>query len=737
MKGVVEEIVYRNDENFYTVLILNVNKEKIPCVGKFPPVMDGEVLEVSGSFTKHSKYGEQFSVKSVKITPPTSKESILKYLSSGLIKGVGPVTALNIVTHFGEDALTVIEFNPSKLALVKGISKKKAESITQSFLEIKKMQNSILFLQQYGITTNLAVKIYNYYSDKTETIVKNNPYLLVEHIDGVGFFTADKIAQNMGIEKNSEFRLRAGILHILKENSDKSGNTLIEKATLLNETAQLLKYELDELQVDKLINKMALDNLIKNFMIDDKEVLMLAKLYKIEKVVAATLKLLDAYVTDRYNALDEDILHYEQTSKITLHEQQKNAVKTAVNSGISLICGGPGTGKTTIIKCITQIFKNMRKKISLLAPTGRAAKRLSESTNLEAKTIHRALVVSFNDSNMFFYNHLNKLQDDVIIVDEVSMVDAQLIYYLLRAVKRGARVILVGDKDQLPSVGAGNVLSDIMQSKVFNTTVLSHIYRQKENSLIIDNAHLINQGKMPKINNASEDFFFLQKENAEDILSDIVDLVTQRIPNHFKIDVSKIQVLSPMKAGICGIENINRALQSNINPPSISKAEVEKDNVIFREGDRVMQITNNYEREWKSQFDSGLGLFNGDIGFIKSININTQEVCVEFEDDKVATYLKTDLHELMLSYAITIHKSQGSEFDAVVIPIVNGPPMLMNKNLLYTAVTRAKKMVMIIGTKSSVFRMVKNNYTQLRATMLKNFLVDDNLLLGPNNLTEE
>lgn len=416
---------------------------------------------------------------------------------------------------------------------------------------------------------------------------------------------------------------------------------------------------------------------------------------------------------------------YETINHITMHEHQKMAVNIAINNGVSVITGGPGTGKTTIIKCILQIFKEMGKKVRLMAPTGRAAKRLSESTGEDASTIHRALEMNGGDESKFLFNSTHKLSADVIIVDEVSMVDSQLMYYLVKAIKRGSKLILVGDKDQLASVGAGNVLADILESGCFATMCLTQIYRQSEDSLIIVNAHAINQGKMPELSNKSKDFFFDKKESAEEALASVINMCTTRIPNYLGIDSAKVQVLAPMKAGVIGIDNINRNLQEKLNPPSLSKMEVENDKCIYRKNDRVMQITNNYEREWSKEGVRGSGVFNGDIGNILDIDMNTHEVIVEFEDGRVARYIKNDLSELTLSYAITIHKSQGSEFDVIIIPVLSGPPMLLTRNLLYTAVTRAKKMVVIIGTKQCVARMVHNNYTKIRYTMLKHFLETD------------
>lgn len=728
LKGIVEEIIYHNLENNYTVAVVNVNEEYITAVGKFPPVNGGECVEMTGDFSKHSKYGEQFSVKNIKLTPPNSIDGIIKYLSSGLIKGVGPITALNIVNTFGTSTLDIIEYNPARLVEIKGISETKAKDIADSFVNIKNMQNVIMFLQEYGISTNMAIKIYNHYGDKSEKILKSNPYKMVEDIDGVGFFTADRIAIKLGIDETSEFRFRAAILHILRENSDKNGNTIIFLQNLIENLLVLLKVEPNILdsKLDSILDRLVIDTFIKKFDKDNNTVIMLTKYYNIEKITAETLKLLNSFVEEKNINIEEDIALYETQNHIKMHEHQKEAVQIAINNGVSIITGGPGTGKTTIVKCILQIFKNMRKKVQLMAPTGRAAKRLSESTGVEALTIHRALEVDFSSLNMFNYNNINKLPYDVIIVDEVSMVDVQLFYFLVRAIRRGAKLILVGDKDQLSSVGAGNVLADILASKKFKSLCLTQIYRQSENSLIITNAHAINNGKMPTFDNNSNDFFFVEMDEPVKLLNTVKDMCISRIPNFLNIDSSKVQVLAPMKAGICGIDNINKTLQDTINPPSLKKAELATEKVIYRVGDRVMQISNNYEREWKKlNGECGTGVFNGDIGNIEIIDINTGECIVIFEDGRRATYLRPELNELILSYAITIHKSQGSEFDAVIIPITTGPPMLLTRNLLYTAVTRAKKMVVLLGNLQTIKIMVKNNYTIKRFTMLKDFLLED------------
>lgn len=725
IKGIVEEIIFRNTENGYTVAVIECNDESITAVGKFPQVSQGECVELEGSFTKHNRYGEQFNASRVKITKPTTKDGIVKYLSSGLIRGVGPVTALSIVNKFGEDTLDVIEFNHQQLTQVRGISERKANEIYEAFNEIRKMQNAVMLMQDYEISTNLAVKIYNTYFDKTELVLKENPYKLCEDVDGIGFFTADKIAVKMGISPLSEFRFRAGVLHALKTACDHTGNTYVTKANLESDVCELLKISVDDVNLNGVLNKLVMDSLIKIFEYEGEEIVALTKYFNTEKIVGYTINLFNELCKDKNLDVTDTINLFEQVNKINMHSNQREAVKLAVNQGVSVITGGPGTGKTTIVKCMLQIFKGLRKNVKLLAPTGRAAKRLSESTGEEASTIHRALVVDFLGSDTFVYNQNNKLPYDVVIVDEVSMVDVQLMYYLIRALKKGTQLVLVGDKDQLPSVGAGNVLADIINSGVVKVCELTHIYRQSEDSLIISNAHLINDCKMPMINNKSKDFFFEEKAEPSLMLNSVVNLTYTRLPNFLGIDSSKIQVLAPMKSGVCGVDNLNKQLQDKINPPSLKKPELETDKVIYRLGDRVMQITNNYEREWiKDNREQGAGVFNGDIGIIDHIEPNTFETTVLFEDGRYAKYNRKDLAELTLSYAITIHKSQGSEFDVVIIPVVAGAPMLLTKNLLYTAVTRAKKMVVLVGSKQNIYRMVHNKSTLTRNTLLKMFLIE-------------
>lgn len=730
--GDIEDIIYRNEENNYTVVGVNSNNQYITCVGKFPNVVEGQRVQMQGNVVKNNKYGEQFSVTDVKVMQPNTCEGIEKYLASGLIKGIGPITACAIVDKFKESTLEVIEFNPSLLSTVKGVSKQKAEQIAEAFMELKKMQNTVMFLQNYNISTNLAVKIYKTYLDKTETILSSNPYKLIEDIDGIGFLTADKIAQKLGIKSDSEFRIRAGIIYQLKESTEKSGNTYQIKNTLINSLEKLLKIENETTLIDNILLKLEFEFYIKQFVYNDEQCVMLTRYYNIEKSIADKLLYLQASKNDTHISIENEINEYERINKIKLHEKQRKAVEVAVNSGVSVITGGPGTGKTTIVKCILYCLELQRKSVLLLAPTGRAAKRLSESTRQEAKTIHRALDLDFKNGNGAFFtkNENDPLKQDVIIVDEMSMVDAMLMNSLLKAIKTGAQLILVGDKDQLPSVGAGNVLADILASEKINTVQLTEIYRQSNQSYIITNAHLINNGKMPILDNSSNDFFFENKLDPEEMLYTCVNLVTIRLPRFTKQEASKIQVLAPLKAGVCGVDNLNKELQKIINPSKPGQAEIVLEHTTFRVGDKVMQIVNNYEQEWEranefNQIEKGVGVFNGDIGNIYFINVQTGEVTVDFEDGRRAVYPKTEINQLVLSYAITIHKSQGSEFDVVVIPIISGASMILTRNLLYTAITRAKKMVVLVGSKFNIKRMVENNYTIKRYSMLKEFLVNN------------
>lgn len=731
IEGVIEDIIFRNEENGYTVAYLSHGNVIDTIVGKFLKVNVGENVRLNGKYVTNNKYGEQFAFDSSETIYPNTIDGIKKYLSSGLIKGVGVVTANAIVERFKEQTFEVIEFAPMKLAEIRGISEKKAEAIGQSFGELKKIQNSVIFLQNYNISTNMALKIYAQYQEKTIDYVKENPYRLVEEIDGIGFSTADKIANRMGISKDSPFRFRAGLLHLLGENSDKNGNTYIYKNALLENLASLLEVDPNEYFVEfiKVLDNLAFDKVVTILRKNQAEIVMLTRMYFTESSVAQKLAVLNSSAKQTDMDFSSEISIFEKINKIKFDSDQVQAIMNSVHNGVSVITGGPGTGKTTIIKCIITLLRQQNNKIMLLAPTGRAAKRLSESTGEQAKTIHRGLEVDFrNDARGFVHDSSNPLEADCVIVDEVSMVDINLMNALVKALPRDCKLILVGDKDQLPSVGAGNVLDDILKSGVIKVSYLTKIFRQDENSLIISNAHLINQGQMPTIDNTSSDFFFSQKTELVDIKNTIVDMVTRRIPAWNKTEVSKIQVLAPLKAGMCGIESLNATLQEVINPPSYLKNEEMVGSSIFREGDKVMQTSNNYDLEWIKRDEwtkeQGSGVFNGDIGYIHSINRQTGETTVWFEDGRECVYPRTELGELSLAYAVTIHKSQGSEFDVVVIPVIAGTGLILNRNLIYTAVTRAKKMVVLVGETKNLKRMVASVYTVQRLTMLKDFLIN-------------
>lgn len=727
--GTIEDIVYRNEENGYTVARLEKDDSVVTVVGKFIDVQVGASVKLEGKFEK-TKYGVQYSFQSYEMSMPKSLAGIEKYLGSGLIKGIGPITAKKIVDKFGTDTLDILEYSPQKLAAINGISEKKAIEIGFSFKEHREVQNTIMFLQNYNISTNMSLKIYNIYREKTTEIVKNNPYKLVEDVDGIGFATADKIAQSVGIPKDSLFRLRAGLIHVLKTSCEKNGNTYLPKNMLLEQSASALELGLEENEekFKEAFDSLCLDRTAVTTWLDGVEIVMLSKYYYYENSIAQKLIWLANCQKEGEFEIDEQISNFEQRNKIALHEEQKNAIKGAINNGVFVITGGPGTGKTTIIKCILEILTAQHKEVSLVAPTGRAAKRMSDSTNHEAKTIHRLLEVNAisPDQSFFVHNESNPLKTDAVIVDEVSMVDVALMCSLLKALPRDCRLILVGDKDQLPSVGPGNVLSDILQSGVIKFAMLTKIFRQDEKSLIITNAHLINEGKMPLIDNTSLDFFFDSKDDPESIKNTILDLVTTRLPKFLNVEPQSIQVLAPLKAGVCGIENLNKVLQEKINPPASNKRQVEFGSTIFREGDKVMQMSNNYDLEWKKHGrfadETGQGVFNGDIGYIETIDPNTSEVIVQFEDGRICLYTRPDLIDLSLSYAITIHKSQGSEFDTIIIPAISGPSIILTRNLIYTAVTRAKKMVVIVGEKQYLKRMVANKYTATRFTLLKKLL---------------
>jgi len=729
--GTIEEVIFRNETNNYTVLAVKSNNKIVTVVGKFPQVSSGLGLELQGEMVHNNKYGEQFNATDIKVLKPTNSLAIERYLSSGIIRGIGPITAKKIVDKFGSDTLAIIEFNPIRLAEISGISTKKAIEIGENYLECKVMQEAVMFLQSHSITTNMALKIFKCYTHNTIKQVETNPYKLVEDIDGIGFSTADSIAQKTGVDPMSEDRIKAGLLHNLKHASEKEGHTYLNEANLIDTTIELLNFlQEDEPRVKKVLEFMTLDGSIKCFSHKGQDIVVLSKLYYQELYISRKLCTLSQNIFEQKIDFATTIEHYQSINKITLNEDQTQAVTTSLKYGASLITGGPGTGKTTILKCILSILEQSNKKVLLCAPTGRASKRMSESTGKDAKTIHRALEMmsTENSGNIFHRNESNPIDADVVIIDEMSMVDVSLFYHLLKALKSTTRLIMVGDKDQLQSVGAGNVLRDMIESEKINTTFLKQIYRQDKDSLIIVNAHLINNGKMPTIDNGSKDFFYENEKDLEKCSEKIVDLVSTRIPNYFKIPTDKIQVLAPMRAGVCGIDNLNRKLQMVLNP-HYKGLEINSD-FKYHIGDKVMQTVNNYDIEYKKNGKygdtiEGKGVYNGDIGKIIDISPNSYDTTIEFDDGKICIYPKSDLNQITLAYAITIHKSQGSEFDAVVIPLVPGAPIIITRNLLYTAITRAKKVVVLIGPKQHLSRMIYNNYTSQRFTLLKDFIKEE------------
>ena len=735
VSGEIQNIIFNNAETGYTVIDVKLDSgEFITAVGIFPPVTESEQVVMRGSFKFHSRHGRQFAADEIEIYPPKQAESIVKYLSSGLFKGVGEATARAIVTKFGNQTLEIIEKSPTQLFKVKGVSLKKAMEIGLAFNSMRRMQDAILFLQKFSISINMAIKIYRIYGDDTKKTVEANPYRLIDDVDRLGFATADRMAAEMGIEKDSDFRIKAGITYTLKDFAAKNGHTFLPRTLLTDEVLKLLGF--DESMTDRIaynIEDMVFLKQLYLYDLDDDKAVMTYPAYLLERSLARRLAAIEEEHAAVITARDGYIEKYEAQNGITLHQSQKEAVTAAFERGVEIITGGPGTGKTTIIKCIAEIFEQQGRKAVLCAPTGRAAKRLSEATGREAKTIHRLLDLDFKDGKGYFtYNENTRLPADVVIVDEVSMVDEYVFGALVKAVDRGAGLILVGDKDQLPSVGAGNVLADLIASGKFAVTCLTHIYRQAEQSLIVTNAHRINNGRVPVLDVKDNDFFFEEKDSPAEARNAVVELVTRRIPDYFKVNADDIQVLCPMKKGIAGVESLNAEIRQKLNPPKYKSPEMKSGETSYRVGDKVMQIVNDYQQEWtlktEEGVESGSGIFNGELGYIEEINMLNQKFKVRFTDDKVAIYSFSDLEHLVLAYAVSIHKSQGSEFDTVVISVTGNNFMLMTRNLLYTAVTRAKKRVVLVGSREAVAKMVKNNYTAKRFTLLKEFLDEERSL---------
>ncbi|MDD4839692.1 MAG: ATP-dependent RecD-like DNA helicase [Clostridia bacterium] len=722
--GEITNIIFRSEETGYTVIDLKCSGgETITAVGIFPPVSDGEMLVLEGEYKMKTKFGNQLVVEKVSVSAPTRLDSIKRFLASGLIKGLGSVTASAIVDMFGINSLQKMNL-PFELHKVRGVSLKKATEFGLQYSKILNMQETVMFLQDLGLTINMALKIYKVFEEKTKDVVTKNPYVLIDSIERIGFATADKIAANIGISKGSDKRISAGITYLLKDSAQRQGNTYLPEDELISQAIQLLQLDDDEpdRRIRDNIGDMILLGQLKRIDTGEHIALMLIKNYIVEKSISAKLIELSRDTLNFVADADSEIKRFEDEVGIVLHKNQRQAVKDAIENGIAIVTGGPGTGKTTIVKCILHAFRNMKQRVTLCAPTGRAAKRLSEATGEDARTIHRMLDLEWGDGNgVFTYNEMKKLPLDVIIVDEVSMVDEYVFNALLRVLERGTRIVLVGDKDQLPSVGAGNILSDVIGCGQFSVSYLTQIYRQSEDSSIVVSAHAINNGEMPDLTNKSRDFFYEEKDNAEQIRDTVLSLCTQRLPEFLNISPKDIQLLSPMKRGYAGVENLNREMQKALNPFAYGKREMKFGDTVFREGDKVMQTVNNYKQEWTVEIDGhserGVGVFNGDVGYIDSINMQIQQFTVRFDDDKVAIYAIASLEQLVLAYAVTIHKSQGSEFDTVVIAL-DANYMLLTRNLLYTAVTRAKNMVVIVGAKKTLKFMISNNQTAKRYSLL-------------------
>lgn len=724
VQGVVEDILFKNDENGYVVARINKNKELITVVGCLPYLTEGQQVKFEGQWVIHPQFGKQLKVQNFEEILPNSIVGIERYLSSGVIDGIGPVTAKKIVEKFGESTFEILEKNISKLAEIEGIGEKKIKVIYDSYFKQREVKNIMVFLQTYGVSANQCVKIYRRYGEKSIETVRENPYILTEDISGIGFKTADKIARSIGIDISSPFRIQSGINFVINEFCG-LGNTYIPIERLIKDAGDILNVPHEE--IEKNIYECAIDQKIKIEIIEEKKCVFTIPYYYCE--IGVTKKLLSLALSN-YESLkidiDDEIKKFEMENKIEFAHYQKEAIKGAFECGVEVITGGPGTGKTTIINCITKIYEESGMKVAMAAPTGRAAKRMTEATGKEAKTIHRLLELGFNDDdNMtFLRDDDSPLQYDVIIVDEASMIDIVLMNNLLKAVGLGTRLIIVGDVDQLPSVGPGNVLRDIIESECIRVVRLTEIFRQAEKSMIVVNAHKINNGEMPILNEKDKDFYFIRCDEPKGILETLIELIDSRLPK-FNLSWDKkahIQVLTPMRKGLLGVTNLNIKLQEIINPRDSGKKEREYKDGIFRVGDKVMQTKNNYSLKWtkiKGQGENeGLGVFNGDIGIIDGID-EEGNISVLFDDERIVNYEPINMDELELAYATTIHKSQGSEFPVVIMPAFMGAPLLMNRNLLYTGITRAKQFVVIVGSIKAIHFMVNNNRSFERYSALK------------------
>ena len=733
IQGFIDHFIFQSDKDGYKIMSFSTSEEDIIVVGTFPGIDEGENLVIQGEYIEHATYGRQFKAHSYKVSEPTDIASIERYLASGAIKGIGKVTAKRIIAKFKDDTLRIMEEEPAELAKVKGISLKKAIAISDQIIEKKELRDVIIFLDGYGIKSNMALRIYGEYGNSVYSIIRENPYRLADDIDGIGFKTADKIALKMNIALDSDFRIRSAIIYGLTEGANR-GHTFIRRENLSRVVEQLLEIEVDSL--DAHLMNLVID---KRIVVKEDRVY-LTYYYQMEMRCADMLLKLDNtfYIEDE--KFEEAIARVEERQNIELDSLQKDAVKVAIKSGVCVLTGGPGTGKTTTIKTMIEFFELEGLDIFLAAPTGRAAKRMTEATGRGARTIHRMLEVkgasdSDNGAAFFDRNEDNPLECDVIIIDEMSMVDIGLYYNLLRAIEPGVRLIMVGDTNQLPSVGAGNVLKDIIASDAFPVVTLDKVFRQSNESDIVTNAYKINGGEHVVLDNKSKDFFFMERGNVSAVINTTVDLVKNKLPKYVDAPSEEIQVLTPSKKnGLLCSNELNKVLQERLYPPSSSKKVYEYGDRVFREGDKVMQIKNNYQIEWKEYSDynvvveSGTGVFNGDMGVVTMVDVVTKTLRVMFDDNRSVDYQFSQLDELEHAYAVTVHKSQGSEYPAVVITLLRTPVPLMIRNILYTAVTRAKKCVVIVGDKDVFYRMVDNEEIDKRNSSLDTCIIE----LGSN-----
>ncbi len=728
--GYIDHIIFRNEDNGYTVMVLKgaEEEEELTCVGSFPVVTQGASVELEGNFTQHPVYGKQFQAVRLTEKMPEDALAMERYLGSGAIKGIGAALAGRIVRHFGEDTLRIVEDEPERLSEVKGISEKKAREIAMQIAEKSDMRKAMMFLQKYGISLNLGAKIYQKYGDSVYSVLQENPYRLADDISGVGFKIADEIAYRIGIHTDSDYRIKSGMIYTLLQATGE-GHVFLPKEELFQRASELLG--VDSSYMEKHLVDLSMDRKIIQKEQEDQILIYPAQYYYLELNTARMLRELDIFCPEDGKMVERRIAQIEKETGTVLDEMQKKAIMEAAGHGLLVLTGGPGTGKTTTINAIIRYFEGEGAEIRLAAPTGRAAKRMTETTGYEAQTIHRLLELSGMPEDdregqliHFERNAENPLEADVIIIDEMSMVDIHLIHSLLMAVTAGTRLILVGDENQLPSVGPGNVLRDIIRSGQFPVVELKKIFRQASESDIVVNAHKINKGEQVEINNKSRDFFFLKRYDADIIIRVVIALIQEKLPKYVEAKPFEIQVLTPMRKGLLGVERLNQILQRYLNPPDASKKEREVGQGLFREGDKVMQVRNNYQLEWEIRgrygipIEKGVGVFNGDTGIIKTINEFAETAEVEFEDGRWAEYSFKQLDELELAYAVTIHKSQGSEYPAVIIPLLSGPRMLMNRNLLYTAVTRARKCVTVVGSEETFREMIRNEKQQRRYSSL-------------------